>query len=217
MAQDPVGIIFYLVITLWLGRMWVRDLREAKTHPETAGKGLPGATPFALPAVAVAIAGTLALVAAETLGEIRLGISAEQSDIAAVMLVAYLTGAVAEEFVFRGFLVVESRGNAAKWISIFAFSAIFALVHPHLWSFEFPSDETLSLPQKIASAFSANFTLKAAFSTFFIFAGSLWFYFVRFFRLNPHASIFVPIAAHLAKNTAVFLIKLSQGHVVSIF
>lgn len=218
MPQDPFGTFFYFVVVLWFVRMWGRDLREARANPELLGKGLPGATPCPAPAVAVAVAGTLILLAAETYGEIRLGISDEQTDISWVMLPALVAAAFAEEFVFRGFLVVESRGAAAKWLSVVAFSALFALVHPHLWSFDWnAAGEDASVVARVTKGFSPHFTTKAFFTTAFLFAGSLWFYFVRFFRMNPHASLLAPFAAHLAKNLAVFAVKLAQGHVVSFF
>ncbi len=217
MSQEPFGIVFYLIVTLWLGNLWLRDIRAAAKDPEVAGTGFPGATTCTLKPIAVAVAGTLVLLAAETFGEIQLGISEEQSDVSWFFLLALISGAIVEEFVFRGYLVIESRGHAAKWISIFAFSAIFALIHPYVWSFDL-AEETADagMLSRLFDAFSLNFTTKAIFSTAFIFVGSLWFYFVRFFRLNPQHSIIVPIAAHVAKNVAVFAIKLAQGHVTSL-
>ncbi len=218
MPQDPFGAFFYLFVVLWFIRMWGRDLLEARADPEQIGKGLPGAAPCPASAIVVAVAGTLALLAAETYGEIRLGIADEQTDVSWCMLPAFVAAAFAEEFVFRGFLVVESRGAAAKWLSVVAFSALFALVHPYLWSFDWDAaGEDASLFARVAEGFSSHFTAKAFFTTAFLFAGSLWFYFVRFFRLNPHASLLAPFAAHLAKNLAVFAVKLAQGHVVSFF
>ncbi len=217
MSQDPFGVVFYFIVTMWLANMWWRDYREAKENPESIGKGLPGATPCSIRPILIAVAGTLILLAAETYGEIHLGIAEEQSDVSWFFLLAMISAAIAEEFIFRGFLVVESRGNTAKWISVFAFSALFALIHPYLWSFEWNDESTAGTLVKIISAFDLNLTLKGAFTTAFIFVGSLWFYAVRFFRWNPHASILVPIVAHLAKNVAVFAIKLAQGHVTSVF
>lgn len=217
MSQDPFGVVFYFIVTMWLANMWWRDYRETKVNPESADKALPGATPCTLKPIFIAVAGTLILLAAETYGEIRLGIAEEQSDVSWFFLLAMISAAIAEEFIFRGFLVIESRGNTAKWISVFVFSALFALIHPYLWSFEWNDESSAGTLAKIVGAFDLNFTLKAFFTTSFIFVGSLWFYAVRFFRWNPQASIFVPIAAHLAKNIAVFAIKLAQGHVTSVF
>lgn len=217
MSQDPFGIVFYFLVTLWLGKMWWNDFRDAVRNPELTGKGFPGATPCSLKPILIAVAGTLVLLAAETAGEIKLGIAAEQTDISWFFLLAMISAAIAEEFVFRGFLVIESRGFAAKWISVFVFSALFALVHPYFWSFDWDHESSAGFLKKLCDGFSLNLTLKAAFTTGFLFIGSLWFYAVRFFRWNPQHSIFVPIAAHLAKNVAVFVIKLVQGHVTSIF
>ncbi len=217
MPQELFGIGFYFVATLWLGNLWLRDIRATAKGPELEKTGLPGATPCSFVPVAVAIAGTLILLVAETFGEIKLGISEEQSDVSWLFLLAMVSGAIAEELVFRGYLVVESRGDVAKWLSIFVFSAIFTLLHPYIWNFE-PADdvEGMGMLSWIFDGLSLNFTTKSLFSTAFIFVGSLWFYFVRFFRLNPRHSIIVPVAAHLTKNLAVFAIKLLQGHVTSL-
>lgn len=217
MSQDPFGVVFYLLVTLWLGRMWWLDFSESRQNPELAGRGLPGATPCTLKPILIAITGTLILLAAETYGEIKLGISEEQTDVSWFFLLAMISAAIAEEFVFRGFLVIESRGNTVKWVSIVVFSALFAIVHPYLWNFEWNDESTAGFLSKIIDGFSLELTVKAAFTTGFIFIGSLWFYAVRFFRWNPHCSILVPIAAHLAKNIAVFAVKLAQGHVTSVF
>lgn len=210
---DPFGNIFYFVLTLWLASIWWRDIKAGTPD------GQPGATPCkSWLAYSIAIAGTLFLLALETAGEIQLGIADEQSDVSALMLLAFVSGAIVEEFVFRGYLVVESRGNAMKWLSIFGFSLIFALLHPYFWSYENPPNaDELSLVERAFAGTQFHWTVKAVFTTSFIFVGSLWFYFVRFFKFNPTHSILVPIAAHLAKNLAVFLIKLAQGHVVSWF
>lgn len=217
MSQDPFGVVFYFIVTLWLIRMWWLDYRDAREDPSLTGKGFPGATPCTLKPILIAVAGTLVLLAAETYGEIRLGVADEQNDVSWFFLLALISAAIAEEFIFRGFLVVESRGLAAKWISVFLFSALFALIHPYLWSFEWNDESTAGTLTKIVEAFDLTITTKAVFTTAFIFIGSLWFYIVRFFRWNPHASILVPIAAHLVKNVAVFAIKLAQGHVTSVF
>ena len=79
-----------------------------------------------------------------------------------------------------------------------------------------PENRSAGTLAAIRDGFSLNFTLKGFFSTGFIFVGALWFYFVRFFKWNPNASLLAPVAAHMAKNLAVFLIKLAQGHVTSI-
>lgn len=217
MSQDPFGVVFYFIVTLWLVKMWWRDYRDAQKDASLADKGLPGATPCTLKPIIIAVAGTLVLLAAETYAEIRLGIAEAQNDISCFFLLALISAAVAEEFIFRGFLVIESRGETAKWISVFLFSTLFALIHPYLWSFEWNDESTAGTLTKIIEGFNLTLTVKGVFTTVFIFLGSLWFYAVRFFRWNPQASILVPIIAHLVKNVAVFAIKLAQGHVTSVF
>lgn len=209
--MNPVGVALFCVVALWLARMWIREARE---NPDA--KVLPGATPCPWLAVVIAVAGTLVLLALETWGEIRLGISAEQKDVSWLALPMFIAAAFTEEVIFRGYLVAEKRGNAARWASIILFSLIFALMHDHLWSFEMPENRSAGTLAAIRDGFSLNFTLKGFFSTGFIFVGALWFYFVRFFKWNPNASLLAPVAAHMAKNLAVFLIKLAQGHVTSI-
>ena len=211
--MNPVGVALFCVISLWLARMWIREARENSQ----GGSVLPGASSCPWKAVIIAVAGTLVLLALETWGEIRLGISAEQKDVSWLALPMFAAAAFTEEVIFRGYLVVERRGNAVRWASIILFSLIFALIHDHLWSFEMPEDRSFGMFAAIYDGFSLNLSLKGFFSTGFIFVGALWFYFVRFFKWNPHASLLAPVAAHLVKNIAVFAIKLVQGHVTSVF
>lgn len=209
---NPVGVAVFSLAALWLARMWIRDARE---NPK--GGGLPGASSCPWSAVAIAVAGTLILLALETWGEIRFGIADEQKDVSWLALPVFAAAAWTEEVIFRGYLVVERRGNAMRWASIVVFSLIFALMHDHLWSFEMPDDRSVGTLAAIRDGFRVELSFKGFFSTGFIFVGALWFYCVRFFRWNPHASLLAPVAAHLAKNLAVFAIKLAQGHVVSFF
>lgn len=192
--------------------MWILDARD-----NPAGGGLPGASRCAWPAVAIAVAGTLILLAAETWGEIRLGISDEQKDVSWLALPMFMAAAVTEEVIFRGYLVVERRGKIWLWASVVGWSLLFTLLHDHLWHFDWPDDTSAGTLAAFADALTLEFSAKAIFSSAFIFAGSLWFYAVRFFKWNPHASLLAPVAAHLAKNVAVFAIKLAQGHVTSLF
>lgn len=211
-SLNPVGVALFSLVALWLARTWLRDARE---YPQ--GGGLPGASRCPARAVVVAVAGTLALLALETLGEIRLGLANAQKDVSWLALPMFAAAAFTEEVIFRGYLVVERRGNAVKWASAVAFSLLFALLHDHLWHFEMPADRSAGTFAALREGFATDFSAKAVFSTVFIFAGSLWFYFVRFFRWNPHASLAAPVAAHLAKNLAVFFVKLAQGHVTTLF
>ncbi len=209
--MNPVGVVLFCAVALWLAHMWIREARE---NPQ--GGALPGASPCPWRAVVVAVAGTLILLALETWGEIRLGISGEQKDVSWLALPMFAAAAFTEEVIFRGYLVAERRGNALRWASIILFSLIFALIHDHLWSFEMPEDRTAGPLAAIREGFSLNLSVKGFFSTGFIFVGAIWFYFVRFFKWNPKASLLAPVAAHLAKNLAVFFIKLAQGHVTGL-
>lgn len=209
--MNPVGVALFCAVSLWLARMWIREARE---NPQ--GGALPGASSCPWRAVVIAVAGTLILLALETWGEIRLGISGEQKDVSWLALPMFAAAAFTEEVIFRGYLVVERRGNALRWASIILFSLIFALIHDHLWSFEMPEDRSAGTLAAIREGFSLKLSVKGFFSTGFIFVGALWFYFVRFFKWNPKASLLAPVAAHLVKNLAVFFIKLAQGHVTGL-
>ncbi|MBQ8723214.1 MAG: CPBP family intramembrane metalloprotease [Opitutales bacterium] len=209
--MNPVGVALFCAVSLWLARMWIREARE---NPQ--GGALPGASSCPWRAVVIAVAGTLILLALETWGEIRLGISEEQKDVSWLALPMFAAAAFTEEVIFRGYLVVERCGNALRWASIILFSLIFALIHDHLWSFEMPEDRSAGTLAAIREGFSLNLSVKGFFSTGFIFVGALWFYFVRFFKWNPKASLLAPVAAHLVKNLAVFFIKLAQGHVTGL-
>lgn len=210
--MNPVGVLLFCIVSIWIARMWIG---EAKENPQ--GGGLPGATQCPVRAVVIAVVGTLVLLALETWGEIRLGISAEQKDVSWIALPMFIAAGFTEEVIFRGYLVVERRGIAVRWISILVFSLIFALIHDHLWSFEMPDDRSAGTLVALWDGFELNLSLKGFFSTGFIFVGAVWFYFVRFFKWNPNASLLAPVVAHIVKNVAVFVIKLAQGHVTSLF
>jgi membrane protease YdiL (CAAX protease family) len=107
---------------------------------------------------------------------------------------------VLEEVLFRGYVVIENRGRAALWGGVLGVSLLFALLHPFLWEWK-------------DKGFTVNLGVKAWFSTAAIFAVSVWFYTVRFFRLNPQRSLLPCFVAHATKNLGVFAIKYVQGFV----
>ncbi len=188
-------IVAGAVVAKW----WTDDLRASR-GPSVPAKGFPGATPATPAVIGLGALGALALVALETAGESALGLTDQQSRMTVLFGVYTLVAAFLEELVFRGYLVIENRGRAPLWAGVVGASVLFALLHPFLWAWK---DGT----------FQIHLTTKAWFSTGMVFAASLWFYAVRFLPVNPARSLLPCIAAHLAKNLAVFAIKGAQGFV----
>ncbi len=202
MNDNPLLLLVCAAAGLYAAWLWWDDFRAARAgrpHP----RALPGAGPAPALACAVAAGGALAITAAETWGEIHLGLNAEQSKITVLFGGYTLVAAFIEELVFRGFIVVEGRGTAMRWVGAVGASVLFAALHQFLW--EWNKDVPFHL----------TLTAKGWFSTGAVFVSSLWFYAMRFaVRLNPRASLLPCFAAHLAKNGAVFAIKAAQGFVV---
>jgi uncharacterized protein len=200
MSSSPGLILIMLVGGGYVSKLWWNDYR-AHQRGEIIRGALPGATPSTRPAVLIAVLGALLILAAETGGEILLGLSDEQSEITVLFGCYTLMAAVIEEIIFRGFLVVTDRGPRVKWAAIFGASLLFAAVHPFLWLWE-------------DGAWTWTLTAKGWFSTTVVFVSSLWFYTVRFLPTNPSASLLPCFAAHAAKNLGVFAIKGLQGFVI---
>lgn len=201
MRQDnPLLLLGMTGLAVWLARLWWTDLRMAQAGRPNP-RAFPGATPAGRGVLLVAVAGTLLLLAAETAGELALGYSAEQSKMTVLFGGYTLAAAFIEEVIFRGYLVVTHRGRAALVAGIAGASLVFALLHPFLWEWQ-------------DGALQIHATGKACFSTGAIFAGSLWFYALRFLPLNPTHSLAPCIVAHAVKNLGVFAIKYAQGFVV---
>ena len=199
MTENPIMVALYVGIAVYVGRIYWADYRAARSGAPTEG-ALPGATPAPVMAYLVGMVGSLAILAAETGGEIALGVAAEQSEMLWYALFAILAAGVIEEVIFRGFLVVENRGRAALLLSIIGFSLGFAVIHPQLWSLE--------------DGFHWTFTAKGWFTTAVLFANSLWWYAVRFGPWNPERSIFPCMVAHAVSNFGVYAVKLAQGYVI---
>ena len=141
---------------------------------------------------------------AETIGEAKLGLSEQQSNLTVLFAFYTLLAAFVEEIIFRGFIVVENRGALLKWSAVFTASILFAALHPFLWEWN-------------EGALTWHFGAKGWFSTAAVFAASLWFYTVRFAKFNPSQSLLPCFAAHLAKNIGVIAIKAVQGHVAGLY
>lgn len=199
MSDQPLLLLLLTAVGFYIIKLWRDDLRLAAAgRPQQ--NALPGATGAPIRAIVVAVLGALMLLALETWGEIRLGLVAEQSTMTVLFGLYTLSAAFIEEIIFRGYIVVTKRGPLVQWLAIVGASALFALLHPFLWSWE---DE-----------FTLTLTLKGAFSTSMAFLFSLWFYATRFMRLNPTRSLLPSFAAHLAKNLGVIAIKGVQGFLV---
>jgi membrane protease YdiL (CAAX protease family) len=215
MNESPLGIFVSFALAAFVGCLWWKDYRanrrgNAEKSAED-GAFLPGATSCPVGWVAAGVAGALLLVLLETAGEGVLEISAAQKDITALFLVAMLSAAVVEEVVFRGYLVEEGRGRGLFLGSIVGASLVFALLHDFLWQYH---EVEAAAWWEFWRGFSTNFTLKGIFSFGFVLAGSLFFYALRFHPRNRAHSLIPCFAAHAAKNLAVFLVKLLQGHIV---
>lgn len=196
MAQNPLLLLLMIGAAAYIGKLWWQDLRSAQAG-QPNGQALPGATLPPRRALLIACGGSIVLLAAETWGEYQLGIVAEQSNMTALFALNTLAAAIIEEIIFRGYLVINGRGKTARWIGIVGASALFALLHPFLWSWE---DE-----------FTLTLTVKGVFSTSAAFVFSLWFYTARFASWNPGHSLLPSIAGHATKNLGVIVIKAAQG------
>ena len=201
-------ILVVLAAAIYLLKLWRDDFLAGKAGQPNP-KGLPGTT--AAPAAALWIAGigAVLIVAAETAGELALGVSAEQTDIAAIFLLAMIAAGVLEEVIFRGYLVIQGKGKSALWLGIVAASLVFALLHYQYYT-DTPEDGTWR-------DMTLSMDRKALLSLGFLFLNSLWFYAVRFFKWNPAHSLLPCFVAHIASNVGVFLVKLAQGHVTSLY
>jgi uncharacterized protein len=200
MDENPVFLVMMIGIGCYVAWLWRADLLASRSGAVAPG-GLPGATPASGRACLIAASGALVILAAETWGEIALGISDEQSSITALFAGYTLVAAFVEEIIFRGYIVVEKRGRAALVGGIFAASLVFALIHPFLWKWD-------------DDGFALTLTTKGWFSFAAVFVASLWFYACRFASWNPHRSLLPCFAAHFAKNAGVIVIKIAQGFFV---
>lgn len=199
MNDSPLLLVVLIAGSAWLAWLWLTDLRAAvsgQPHP----RAFPGAVPAPRQAVVIAVGGSLLLLAAETVAESQLGLQTQQSTMTVLFGVYTLAAAVLEEIVFRGYVVIANRGAAARWAGAVAASAVFAGLHPFLWTTD--------------GGFAWTLDAKGAFSTAVVFVHSLWLYAMRFAAFNPRQSLLPCIAAHGAKNLGVFVVKAAQGFVV---
>lgn len=203
-------ILLSIGLGAYLFKLWRDDYRAAKSgspHP----KALPGATTASKSAIVIAVVGAVALVALATGGEYALGTVGEQSTVTWLFLLAMIAAGFYEELFFRGFLVVQKKGALILWGSIVGFSLLFSLFHVQYY-LEKPEDMAWTDFGRYGEA-TLKVTAQSIWTLLMLFANSVWFYTVRFWRLNPQQSLIPCFAAHIASNLAVFVIKLVQGHV----
>jgi len=202
MNESPFMVLLYVGVAAYVGYMYWGDYQSNQASEQPDPRGMPGATPASLGLFVIGVIGALLILAAETGGEIALGIASEQSEMVWYFVFAILGAGIVEEIIFRGYLVVDNKGRAALIGSCVGFSLIFAIIHGHFWSNE------------EGEAFAWTFTTKAFFTTGILLANSLWFYALRFGRWNKNRSLFPCMLAHSASNLGVFCVKWAQGFVV---
>ena len=204
MSESPLLAFILFAGAAYLFKIWRDDLvalQGDKPNP----RPLPGATSAPMTAIWIGIAGAVFLVLLETGGELALGVSAEQSDIAAIALLSMIGAGIIEEIIFRGYFVVQKRGKAVFIGSILLFSLLFTLAHYQYYA------DVEKIGEEVE--FAIFIDRKVAWTLLLLFLNSLWFYTVRFFKWNPQHSLLPCFAAHIASNLAVFFVKLSHGHV----
>ena len=202
MNESPFMVLLYVGVAAYVGYMYWGDYQSNQASEQLDPRGMPGATSASWGLYGIGVIGALLILAAETGGEIALGIASEQSEMVWYFVFAILGAGIVEEVIFRGYLVVDSKGRAALIGSCVGFSLIFAIIHGHFWSNE------------EGQAFAWTFTTKAFFTTGILLANSLWFYALRFGPWNKNRSLFPCMLAHAASNFGVFAVKLAQGFVV---
>lgn len=212
MRENSLAILAFAGIAIYLTGLWAADYRAYCRGKSVSVCALPGAVPVCHMAIFIAVVGALILVVLETAGEYALGIAHEQTTIHGIFLVAMIGASFVEEILFRGYLVVKNHGRLLLISSILVFSLCFALLHPHLWTYQ----SEAAWWQFWKGQWEWHGTTKGIFSTLFLFFNALWFYTVRFMPINRQHSLIPCFAAHLSSNLAVFFIKWSTGHVAGL-
>jgi membrane protease YdiL (CAAX protease family) len=197
MNDNPFALVMLIGLGGYFVWLWASDLRAVREGRLDPGQALPGARPSSAKACLIAVAGALVVLAAETWGEIALGLSEEQSRMTYLFAAYTLVQAIVEEIIFRGYVVVENKGRATTIAVVLGASLLFAAIHPFLWTWD--------------GGLVFTFTTKGWFSFGAVFVASLWFYACRLASWNPTRSLLPCFAAHLAKNLGVIVIKGAQG------
>lgn len=208
MNDSPLIILGMFAASLYLAKLWSDDYRAAMAGNPNP-KAFPGVTPAPLSLMLIGVVGALVLVGIETGGEIALGVSAEQSTITWLFLLAMVAAGFFEEVIFRGYLVITDKGRTILYASILGFSLLFTLAHYQYYLSTEAADGSFAL--------SLDISAKSSWTLLILFLNSLWFYALRFMPLNRSQSLLPCFAAHIASNLGVFVVKLAQGHVVGLY
>ena len=209
MINDPLITVAGFLIALWLLRSWIADAHHHARTGHRRAYAFPGAT-WTAPALSLIGAGlAIVLVLLYSWVEWSLGIHTLQSTLSFWQIPAILAAPVIEEIVFRGYLVILSRGRKLLILSIILSSLLFALMHPYGWAITVP-DSIFDL-----SSWSIRLTpdLQFLLTTLYLFLLSLLCFALRFHPGNPNHSLLPCFWAHLAANITVLVVKLSQGFV----
>jgi uncharacterized protein len=209
MEESPLVSLFMLGIGLYLLAIWRGDYLKGLRGLGSEAS-VPGATAFQMRSCGYAAVGGMVLVFVFSALEWGTGTFHSQSTIRWFFLGSMLGACVIEELVFRGYLVIQTRGKACLVASCFVMSLFFALLHPYLWT------HGVATPSGIEwiTQLRPHWTLHSILTTSSIFAYSLWFYACRFSAWNPHRSLAPCFCAHAGVNLTVFVIKASMGFVV---
>lgn len=189
--------VVYLALGAGVFIFW---LRETRRGPSDALPFWPGTTTCGWQPMLLAAAGALVLTLVESVLEIQLGVSQEQTRIPASFLLAMMGAAIVEEITFRGFAAPESLAGVRLLATVLAGSLVFMLLHGHVVKF---AEGSVGL----------NTDAKALVSGGSAFAISCWLYLCRFNPLNPTRSLAPSLVGHTVRNLAVFGIKDVQGFV----
>ena len=199
MNDSPFIILLYCAIAIYIGRLYKSDI-EAYLRAAPNPKALPGASTCSGFLMLASLMVSIILLGNEVLGEYVLGIVEEQNEMVWFFLFASISAGIIEELVFRGYLVITDKGKTMLIASCIGFSAIFSLIHGYLFDF--------------TDGFKLVLSPKALFTSWILFANSLWFYALRFGPWNPSRSILPSMLAHAGLNLGVFGVKFAQGFII---
>lgn len=209
MFQDnPTFALVNFAIAACLFHMWLGDFRFWRANGAPRNGAFAGATSVSPKFGVFAALAAAALLAVHIAVETALGVEQKQTSVSAWALFSWIGAAWTEEFVFRGYLVVQNRGRAALVASIIVFSLVFALGHPFMWDYSVPEGASV-----FGGQWKFDFSAQPINATLSIFTCSLLFYALRFVPANKNRSIIPCACAHLTYNLGVFAAKAVQGFV----